>query len=34
MTPRANGYVDFAIETAKKTKLFVDEDDIKEAIAF
>ena len=34
ITARANGYVDFAIEVAKKMDLFEDEDDLKETIAF
>lgn len=34
ITARANGYVDFAIEVAKKLDLFEDEDDLKETIAF
>lgn len=34
ITSRANGYVDFAIEVAKKMDLFEDEADLKETIAF
>ena len=34
ITSRANGYVDFAIEVAKKMGLFEDEDDLQETIAF
>lgn len=34
ITSRANGYVDFAIEVAKKMKLFKDEADLQETIAF
>lgn len=34
ITARANGYVDFAIEVAKKMDLFEDEDDLKETITF
>lgn len=34
ITSRANGYVDFAIEVAKKMDLFVDEEDIRETISF
>ena len=34
ITSRANGYVDFAIEVAKKMDLFKDEDDIRETISF
>lgn len=34
ITSRANGYVDFAIEVAKKLDLFKDEADISETIAF
>ena len=34
ITSRANGYVDFAIEVAKKMNLFKSEDDLKETIAF
>ncbi len=34
ITARANGYVDFAIEVAKKMDLFEDEADLKETIAF
>ena len=34
ITARANGYVDFAIEVAKKLDLFENEDDLKETIAF
>lgn len=34
ITARANGYVDFAIETAKKLNLFEDEADLQETIAF
>lgn len=34
ITSRANGYVDFAIEVAKKMDLFEDESDLKETIAF
>lgn len=34
ITARANGYVDFAIEVAKKMNLFENEDDLKETIAF
>lgn len=34
ITARANGYVDFAIETAKQMDLFADEADLKETIAF
>ena len=34
ITVRANGYVDFAIETAKKLNLFEDEADLQETIAF
>ena len=34
ITARPNGYVDFAIEVAKKMDLFEDEDDLKETIAF
>lgn len=34
ITARANGYVDFAIEVAKKLDLFEDEADLQETIAF
>ncbi len=34
ITSKANGYVDFAIEVAKKMNLFEDEDDLQETIAF
>lgn len=34
ITSRANGYVDFAIEVAKKMDLFEDENDLAETIAF
>ena len=34
ITSRANGYVDFAIEVAKKMNLFKDEADLQETIAF
>lgn len=34
ITSRANGYVDFAIEVAKKMNLFKDETDLQETIAF
>lgn len=34
ITARANGYVDFAVEVAKKMGLFKDEDDLKETVAF
>lgn len=34
ITARANAYVDFAIETAKALKLFRDEADLQETIAF
>lgn len=34
ITARANGYVDFAIEVAKKMNLFEDEHDLKETIEF
>ncbi len=34
ITSRANGYVDFAIEAAKKMNLFKDEADLQETIAF
>ena len=34
ITSRANGYVDFAIEVAKKLNLFADEADLQETIAF
>lgn len=34
ITARANGYVDFAIEVAKKMNLFEDEHDLEETIAF
>jgi len=34
ITSRANGYVDFAIEVAKKMDLFKDEEDIRETISF
>jgi putative intracellular protease/amidase len=34
ITSRANGYVDFAIEAAKKLRLFKDEQDLQETIAF
>lgn len=34
ITSRANGYVDFAIEVAKKMDLFENEADLKETIAF
>lgn len=34
ITSRANGYVDFAIEVAKKMDLFEDEADLQETIAF
>lgn len=34
ITARANGYVDFAIEVAKKMNLFEDEHDSEETIAF
>ena len=34
ITSRANGYVDFAIEVAKKMNLFKDEEDIQETISF
>lgn len=34
ITARANGYVDFAIEVAKKMDLFEDEADLQETIEF
>ena len=34
ITSRANGYVDFALEVAKKMNLFADEADLQETIAF
>lgn len=34
ITARANGYVDFAIEVARKLDLFADEADLQETIAF
>ncbi len=34
ITSRANGYVDFAIEVARKLDLFVGETDLQETIAF
>lgn len=34
ITARANGYIDFAIEVAKKMNLFQDENDLCETIAF
>ena len=34
ITSRANGYVDFAIEAARKLGLFKDEQDLQESIAF
>ena len=34
ITSRANGYVDFAIEVAKKMNLFQDEADLQETISF
>ena len=34
ITARANGYVDFAIEVAKRLDLFVSEDDLQETIDF
>lgn len=34
ITSRANGYVDFAIEVAKKMDLFKDEEDLHETISF
>lgn len=34
VTARANAYVDFAIETAKKLNLFKDENDLQETIDF
>lgn len=34
ITARANGYVDFAIEVAKRMGLFKDEADLKETVAF
>ena len=34
ITPRANAYVDFAIEVAKELDLFVSEEDLQETIAF
>lgn len=34
ITARANAYVDFAIEVAKKLKLFTSEEDLKETINF
>ena len=34
ITSRANGYIDFAIEVAKKMNLFQDEADLQETIAF
>ena len=34
ITSRANGYVDFAIEVAKKLNLFANEKDLQETIAF
>lgn len=34
ITSRANGYVDFAIEVAKKMNLFENERDLEETIAF
>ena len=34
ITARANGYVDFSIEVAKKMKLFENERDLEETIAF
>lgn len=34
ITARANAYVDFAIEVAKKLDLFKSEEDLRETIAF
>ena len=34
ITARANAYVDFAVEVAKKLDLFVSEDDLQETINF
>lgn len=34
ITSRANGYVDFAIEVAKKMNLFKDDEDLRETISF
>ena len=34
ITSRANGYVDFAVEVARKLGLFKDEQDLRETIAF
>lgn len=34
ITSRANGYVDFAIEVAKKMNLFTSERNLEETIAF
>ena len=34
ITSRANDYVDFAIEVAKKMNLFKDEEDLQETISF
>lgn len=34
ITARANAYVDFAVEVAKKLNLFVSEDDLQETINF
>lgn len=34
ITSRANGYVDFAIEVAKRLNLFANEKDLQETIAF
>ena len=34
VTARANAYVDFAVEVAKKLDLFVSEDDLQETINF
>lgn len=34
ITARANAYVDFAIEVAKKLELFADENDLQETIDF
>ena len=34
ITARANAYVDFAIEAAKKLDLFVSEEDLQETIDF
>ena len=34
ITSRANGYIDFAIEAAKKMDIFKDEEDIRETISF